>query len=668
MTINDKSGKNNLDASGSELGKTSAYGFQGHPLFPGGYPKDFADESHPGYITYPQQPVTPELHFRSDFQLPPGETKQVSDNFHSQYVSFSKEADDRQHLVTDKADHFIRDYNDPSLKGKERPASNNNKVFSRPAYGSKNPYAGKYANEYTYDKMFDESAEERSLTYTQDGSDERPVFSGSTTPVNPFPGTDTYKEDVLAFDLEAAERRFVHAANRHKWSQYRDQSKGDTYYQNHIPRQVPLSPLHPFTRLDVSYTGPSSIPIKTKQMMFQTYNRTHLPVADAEFRKGFRHTFFSRPECYLMYSNNGKPMLCEQAEHDEDFLSLYMRAPHIVNLLSPSYVTGTHGISSVGGTGISFQDNWNYLLSNRVLGVSVNEETLTQKETMAKTAEGYTVIPGLHVESRTGSTISISFKETKDLEVSDFIRGWMMYIHKRARGYFYPPYNGYQYENTFFPTNRQVVNIAKSGLRDQLHPYDRALEYCASMFDFVTNESDSRILYWCKYYGIYPVSLSSPVSYENNGPLTNENMKIDVTFRYQYKLPCVNKSLVEFNYNSGICDSLGRPTIGGKPEFSNSFLKKENGEGYSNVEGKDPNYAIVNYIGAAGMFTGTPMVLMQTGYKNPLSRTGDDQDMTMVPVLRFANMADDEYLNELLNLGFNQRVQLTSERAAYASY
>ena len=42
--------------------------------------------------------------------------------------------------------------------------------------------------------------------------------------------------------------------------------------------------------------------------------------------------------------------------------------------------------------------------------------------------------------------------------------------------------------------------------------------------------------------------------------------------------------------------------------------------------------------------------------------------MTMVPVLRFANMADDEYLNELLNLGFNQRVQLTSERAAYASY
>ena len=90
MAINDKGGKNNLDASGSELNKTSAYGFQGHPIFPGGYPKDLADESHPGYFTYPQQPVTPELHWRSDFQLPPGETKQDSDNFHSQYIYFTK--------------------------------------------------------------------------------------------------------------------------------------------------------------------------------------------------------------------------------------------------------------------------------------------------------------------------------------------------------------------------------------------------------------------------------------------------------------------------------------------------------------------------------------------------------------------------------------------------
>lgn len=668
MALNDKGGSNNTFASSSNLEKTRALGFQGHPTFSGGYPKDLADESHPGYISYPQQPVTPDLHWRNDFQLPPGETKQVGKYFHSQYVSFDKERDDRQHLVDDKTDHFIRDYNDPALKGRDKPASNNNKEFSNPAYGTKpdSPLAGKYAYEYTYDKMFDESAEARSLTYVNQFGAERPVFSGSVSPVNPFPGSNTYKEDVLAFDVEAAERRVVKAMNRQK-DGLANQSQGDTYYQNHITNKVPLSPLHPFTRLDVSYTGPNSIPIATKQMMFQTYNRTHLPVADAEFRKGFRHTFFSRPECYVMYSDNGKPKLCEQAEHDEDFSSLYMRAPHLVNLLAPAYVTGTHGLGALGGNGVSFHDNWNYLLSNRVLGISVAEDTLTQKETMAKTAEGYTVIPGLHVESRTGSTISISFKETKDLEVTEFIKAWMMYIHKRARGYFYPPYNGYQYENSFFPTNRQVVNIAKSGLRNILHPYDRALEYCASIFDFATNESDSRILYWCKYYGVYPVSVTSPVSYETNAPLTNENMKIDVTFRYQYKLPGVNKSLIEFNYNSGICDDMGRLTIGGKPEFSNSFLKKENGEGYSNVDSLDPNYAIVNYIGAAGMFTGTPMVLMQTGYKNPLSRRGDDEDMMMFPVLRFANLANDQYLNELLNLGFNQRVQIKNERVEYAA-
>jgi hypothetical protein len=55
----------------------------------------------------------------------------------------------------------------------------------------------------------------------------------------------------------------------------------------------------------------------------------------------------------------------------------------------------------------------------------------------------------------------------------------------------------------------------------KLHPYDRALDYCASLFDIVTNESGTKILYWCKYYGIYPIQATpSGLTNTNNSPLT----------------------------------------------------------------------------------------------------------------------------------------------------
>ena len=78
-------------------------GFSGYPTFPGGYPKNFVDDSYPGRWNYPPQPVDISDHFRSDNHLPlhdPGfcdcDTnmyKQVSDN-HTNYVSENKAKDD----------------------------------------------------------------------------------------------------------------------------------------------------------------------------------------------------------------------------------------------------------------------------------------------------------------------------------------------------------------------------------------------------------------------------------------------------------------------------------------------------------------------------------------------------------------------------------------------
>ena len=636
--------------------------FQGYPKFPGGYPKDFADDSYPGRYTYPQQAITPEMHWKHDMQMPPSpydyeggkekyegyeQRKFVSINYAGQYVSTSKEDDDKQHLVTDKADHFIRDYNDPS--------SSMIRAFRSDRYSHTTERVDPGPN---YNEEVDNEAQSRSATFVNEFGATRPVFSGSTTLVNPEGTEDfTTKDRMMQINgVEDQEKLNVRAANR-KLAGKADQDKGSTEKQEHINNHVPLSPLHPFTRID-EYKG--GLYRATKKMLFQTYNRTHIPVADAEFRKGFRHIFFNRPECYVMYVDNGKPHLCQQAAKDEDFYSLYQRLPHVVELLAPSYVVGTMSTASYANTSSSsFHDNWNYLLSNRVIGMEIGEEQLSQKETVSKSVEGYTVMPGLHMDSRTGSTISISFRDTKDLEVYEFLKAWMAYIHKRARGYFAPPYFGYQYENIFYPTNRVPTKINKTYKTYPLHPYDRALEYTASIFDFATNECDDKIIYWCKYFGVYPVSVSSPIANENNGPISADSFKINATFRYQYKLPGSNKSLVEFNYNSGICDELGNLKLAQTPKYSMPFIHKDRLDDTrvypQQWDTHDPCYALAQALGASGLFTGTPMVLYECLNRNPLRENGDDTDLIVHPVLRFADV-NDPRLNELLNLGYNNIV------------
>lgn len=606
-------------------------GFSGYPTFPGGYPKNFDDDSYPGRWNYPPQPVDISDHFRSDNHLPLPDprfcdcdhnlSKQVSDN-PTNYVSKNKAKDDAQHLISDKADHFIRDYNDPSSI----------------SYGPKKIYM-----DDEYYRFFDKNAKTRATTVTREtsGTNDRPVFSGSTTLVNPF--GDMKKAHIINFGLEDME--INHA------TMYGIESNTSGKISTKYP---PLSPLHPFIRINDAYH--TNVVHTAKQGVFRAYNRTHLPIADVEFRKGFRHMFFNRPECYVVCMESGNIRLCEQTTYDEDFSSLYSRMPHLVQLLAPAYVTGSFG-SRTSMNRETFKDNWNYLLSNRFLNMTVGEETLSQKETMTKSAEGYTITPGLHLESRTGSTLSISFRDTKDLEVYEYIKAWMAYIHKRARGIFYPPFNGYAYHNDFLGLTDVKQITAGIDFERGLHPYDRALEYTTSVFDIVTNEADSKIIYWCKYYGLYPVSVSTQLNSENNRAIAPESMITEVQFRYQYKLPGVNKSLVEFNYNSGLCDCLGRLKYKDKsPAYSSPFMMREKTSGLSHGKDKYERDVLAEYLGASGMFTGTPFIVMARTGVNPLSELNGAKEPIVSPVLRFMDL-DDEQLNILLNLNITETIK-----------
>ena len=410
-----------------------------------------------------------------------------------------------------------------------------------------------------------------------------PDFSGSTTNINPL--NDPDKTELLTTDYE-------------------------TYSKNRGMTKV--DPMQPFTRSDPK--------ISHNAMMF-SYNRIKIPVADVEWRKGFRHLFFTRPECYVMCNQDGI-RLCSQAENDEEFVSTYTRLPHIVQMLAPFYVTGSFENNKTKG----LVTNWNYLLSNRVDGFNATGTTIGVNENTGKGYRGHSVTPASFISSSVGGTFEVTFNETKNLECYENLRLWMHYMDKRHSGIFAPSYNGYLYENGFYSpgviTNKGLI----------LHPYDRALDYAATLFDIITNESGTKILYWCKYYGIFPISANPNLSNSNNGPLTN--IKTSASFRYMYKVENINRTLIEFNYNAGVVGKTGRLN----PAGSNMLTHIQQSLPFLLSDTENDKY-----IGAAGMFTGSPYIVMGPDYQTNLL---NGEPLT-VPYLQFASLVNDPINSEM---------------------
>ena len=519
-----------------------------------------------------------------------GITLKPSDHFekYNSQPNYSEEYVNQKHAIDDLKKHFTRDVNDTELSNIDVVVSNN------------------------------------------DGSQE-PVFSGATTHINPT--NDPDKESIINYGLENYEINRVRKPSDVTitgkiGADEKTLRKAESDVKNELP---PISPIHPFTRMD-----PNTAQIAN----LTTYNRTKLPVADLEFRKGFRHIFITRPECYIMAHSNIEgsldAVLSEQAKYDSDFSSCWSRMPHILKLLSPTYVTGSFSQNDINS-------NWNYLLSNRVLSLSANTQTsIAVNDSINKSIEGYTVTPASILESEVGSTIDLKFRDTKNLEVYEMLRMWMLYMHKRKKGIFAPPFNGYKYRNGFITdinteSGKAVYTEDGSSSKYALiyHPYDRALEYCASIFDIVTNESMTKIIHWTKYYGIYPTSATlDGLSNDMSGPITND-MTTSATFKYHYKVSGDNKSLVEFNYNAGITSDTGKLILQ-SVKASHPFLLRD-----------DPNNnSLKQYIGGAGMFTGSPYIVLGKSQSDPLKPDND----ILAPYLRFMPLNDGE-LNSTINLG-----------------
>lgn len=338
-----------------------------------------------------------------------------------------------------------------------------------------------------------------------------------------------------------------------------------------------------------------------RAVKFNLYNRYKSPDTNLIFNRMTTHVFFTRPDLNLLdcpYGQISGP--ARQVKMHSDTSLLYATDPYIFRLLTDGYRCND-------------SNNFNMLLSNQVGSFDITDEEITAEE-IGKTYSGQSMYYGQQYTGRGAGEFSCSFAETQDLSVMKMMKLWITYIDNVSRGSWSPSYNLYGY-NTDGAFGRS---------KNDSHVYSKTLDYAASVYVLKCGPTGSNLLYWTKYYGVFPITTGSSALSWSGNPIGGESPKLTIRFKYSYKKDLSFTSLVEFNENSGIQKMLN-------PVAEASF---------------NPNY---NHT--ARPYVGAPFVeiVAPAGY---LANTGNNSDMfgkarTEIR-LKFLTNTDAKLTDELL--------------------
>lgn len=246
------------------------------------------------------------------------------------------------------------------------------------------------------------------------------------------------------------------------------------------------------------------------EQSFQTtvdkYNRFKVANPDLVLQKAFPHVFFVRPSCNLISSENGGSLL-SSLESNELFHYTWKSSPSVVKEL----------VKNNGQ-----KHDFMLSLSNAVSNFSLNEEYINS-DSYGRTYTGYKIAYGKHnIDSKTSGEFSVSFNDDRNLHIYQLHRLWVEYISGVYRG-------------QISPTNENILN--------------KILDYVGACYYFLTAEDGETIIFWSKYYGIFPTNVPAGQFSWSEGNVVNER-KIDVNYKYSFKEDFNPYSILEFNYNA----------------------------------------------------------------------------------------------------------------------
>lgn len=232
------------------------------------------------------------------------------------------------------------------------------------------------------------------------------------------------------------------------------------------------------------------------------YNRFKIANPDDTLSKGFMHIFFLRPDLNILQNDK----LTEQCKNNPLISTMWKKKPDLLKQL-------------VLANGMSH--DYMYLLSNRVNGFNLVDSGL-DTESYGKSIGAYTVKFARRKDSELGGTIDLNFTDTRDLDIINLHKIWLDYAANVYRGIWSP--------------KLAYINA-------------REIDYATAIYVIVTAEDGETILFWSKYYGVFPVNVPyNALSWSANSVVSKPDLGI--TYDYAWKEDYNPAILTELNINT----------------------------------------------------------------------------------------------------------------------
>jgi hypothetical protein len=257
-----------------------------------------------------------------------------------------------------------------------------------------------------------------------------------------------------------------------------------------------------------------------KTMRYYLYNRFKSPDTNLAHNKTFTHVFFTRPDLNIM---DGGSVNAQCRNHTESAL-LWKRNPDLFKML-------------VDAKRNNDNNNFNMILNNSVTSFGMEDESLSFIEA-GRSWNDYVMQYGDAYSGRTAGEFTVNFTDDKLYSVMNMLKLWITYIDNVARGAWNPSYSLAAENKEFGP---------HPGMS---HVFTKTLDYASSCYVMKVAEDGSDLIYWTKYYGVFPVNTGASALSWELGQSPGDAPKLNIRFRYSYKKDFSPVALVEFNHNA----------------------------------------------------------------------------------------------------------------------
>lgn len=240
------------------------------------------------------------------------------------------------------------------------------------------------------------------------------------------------------------------------------------------------------------------------------YNRFKVATPDDVLTKTFAHVFFTRPDCYLMdYKGGNKFSLANNGVSDDPiYRNIRNNDAYILQELMHD---GTFG------------NDFLLYLSNKVTSFETRDKMI-DTDTYGKNLIGHSIAYGKHYEkSKAAGELSLNFTDDRYLHVHKLHSVWVKYISDVYRGKVTP----------------QIARI-----------FNKELDYAASIYYIVTDETGENIIYWSKLYGVFPTNVPDSIVQWQKGQFIT-NPEVSIQYQYSFKEDNNPETLFELNQNAG---------------------------------------------------------------------------------------------------------------------